>query len=205
MYSEAITYWISHYGYAGVFTLLALGIVGLPIPDETLLVYTGYLISKGYLSPVAAYLAAFAGSAFGITLSYLLGISGGHYLMTRFGPYLHMGPEKLETVHRWYLRIGKWFLLFGYFLIGVRHLTAFVAGSSKLEWRTFVVFAYTGAFVWSASFITAGWWFGKRWRMIAHQINRHIIVITIGLVAALIIYAIIRKKFFPAPKDGGTV
>jgi membrane protein DedA with SNARE-associated domain len=142
MVTQAISYWISHYGYAGLFTLLTLGIVGLPVPDETLLVYAGYLISKGELSAVPTYLIAFGGSACGITISYLIGRSGGHFLIVKYGGYLNMGPEKFEKVHRWYLRIGKWFLMLGYFLIGIRHLTAFVAGSSKLEWRTFALFAY---------------------------------------------------------------
>jgi membrane protein DedA with SNARE-associated domain len=54
MFSQAISYWIAHYGYAGLFTLLLLGIVGLPVPDETLLVYAGYLIGKGELAAVPA-------------------------------------------------------------------------------------------------------------------------------------------------------
>ena len=41
---EIITQWISHYGYFGLFSLLMLGIVGLPVPDETLLTFAGYLV-----------------------------------------------------------------------------------------------------------------------------------------------------------------
>ena len=38
--------WLSQHGYLGMFFLLMLGIVGLPVPDETLLVFCGYLIYK---------------------------------------------------------------------------------------------------------------------------------------------------------------
>jgi len=41
---EPVFSWIAHYDYVGIFGLLKLGIVGLPIPDETLLLFTG-----GYL------------------------------------------------------------------------------------------------------------------------------------------------------------
>ena len=37
--------WISQYGYLAIFLLLVMGIVGLPVPDETLLTFTGYLVS----------------------------------------------------------------------------------------------------------------------------------------------------------------
>src|SRR5882672_3710500 len=64
--------WISAYRYLEVFVLLMLGIVGLPIPDETLLVFTGYLIFRGKLHPTGVFVAAFSGSASGISISYLL-------------------------------------------------------------------------------------------------------------------------------------
>lgn len=35
--------WITHYGYVAIFVLLMLGIVGLPVPDEALLTFVGYL------------------------------------------------------------------------------------------------------------------------------------------------------------------
>ncbi len=39
--------WITQYGYLAIFCLLMFGIVGLPVPDETLLTFSGYLIYKG--------------------------------------------------------------------------------------------------------------------------------------------------------------
>jgi membrane protein DedA with SNARE-associated domain len=41
--------WIAQYGYLAIFSLLVLGIVGLPVPDETLLTFTGYLVFRGHL------------------------------------------------------------------------------------------------------------------------------------------------------------
>ncbi len=58
---------ISRYGYAAIIVLLMLGIVGLPIPDEALLTLTGYLIFRGTLHTIPAYLAALLGSGCGIT------------------------------------------------------------------------------------------------------------------------------------------
>ena len=49
-YREAMEFvfqWVSTYGYGALFVLLMLGIVGLPVPDETLLVFCGYLILTG--------------------------------------------------------------------------------------------------------------------------------------------------------------
>src|SRR3974377_1800184 len=137
--------WITQYGYAAIFLLLVFGIVGLPVPDETLLTFTGYLIFKGHLSPPLAFASALAGSASGITVSYTLGRIFGMALLHRFGKYLHLTPERLARAHEWFERIGHWALTFGYFIPGVRHLTAYVAGSAALEWPPFGASAYSGA------------------------------------------------------------
>src|SRR5579875_2175141 len=94
--------WISHYGYAGLFGLLVLGIIGLPVPDETLLAFSGYLISRGKFHPVLAFAAAFTGSACGISLSYLIGRTAGYKAAHRYGRYVHLTEERLEQVHRWF-------------------------------------------------------------------------------------------------------
>ena len=70
---ETLSQWVFHYGYAGIFFLLVLGIVGLPIPDETLLTFAGYLVFRNHLKLTPVYAAAFLGSICGITISYGLG------------------------------------------------------------------------------------------------------------------------------------
>ena len=38
---------ISHYGYIALYILLSAGIVGVPIPDETLMAFVGSLTALG--------------------------------------------------------------------------------------------------------------------------------------------------------------
>src|SRR5579871_6953768 len=141
---EQIGHWISTYGYPAIFVLLVFGIVGLPVPDETLLTFTGYLIFKGRLSLVPAFLSAFTGSACGITLSYTLGRTFGLALIHRYGKYIHLTEERLAKAHRFFERVGHWSLTFGYFVPGVRHLTAYAAGVSYVQPHIFALFAYFG-------------------------------------------------------------
>src|SRR5258708_15306133 len=91
---QQVLAWIAQYGYLAIFSLLVLGIVGLPVPDETLLTFTGYLVYQGHLSLPLAFFCAFAGSACGITLSYILGRTFGLTLIHRYGRYLRRHPEQ---------------------------------------------------------------------------------------------------------------
>src|SRR5438067_9158429 len=54
--------WITQYGYFAIFCLLVLGIVGLPVPDETLLTFSGYLVFKGHFGFLPTVASAYAGS-----------------------------------------------------------------------------------------------------------------------------------------------
>jgi membrane protein DedA with SNARE-associated domain len=183
--------WISQYSYLAIFVLLSLGIVGLPVPDETLLTFTGYLIYKSHLSPPMAFASALGGSASGITISYTLGRSFG--VLHRFGRYVHVTPERLERAHQWFERIGHWALTFGYFIPGVRHLTAYAAGMSGLAPHSFAIFAYLGAVLWVGTFLSLGYFLGDRWQAVERNIHRHLMEMGIALGVILVGYLVWRS------------
>ncbi len=176
--------WIATYGYPAIFVLLVFGIVGLPVPDETLLTFTGYLIYKGDLKIVPAFLACFTGSSCGITLSYILGRTFGLALIHRYGKYIHLTEERIRYAHNWFERVGRWGLTFGYFIPGVRHFTAYAAGMSALEPHVFCAFAYAGAFLWASTFLSLGYFLGERWEATSERIH-HYLLIACGVVVAL--------------------
>lgn len=151
------------YGSISLFFLLALGIIALPVPEETLMVLAGVLMSKGKLHIGETVIAACAGSISGITVSYLMGRLAGKYVFTQYGPYFGLTAERLELVHNWFERFGKWTLFFGYFVPGVRHFTGVTAGMAKLEFPVFALFAYTGAVMWASVFLSLGYFVGDHW------------------------------------------
>lgn len=191
---ELITHWISQYGYFGLFSLLMLGIVGVPVPDETLLTFSGYLIFRGRLSFHFTFMSAILGSACGITLSYALGRSLGLFLIHKYGRYVLITPERLDAVHQWFLKRGKWSLPIGYFIPGVRHLTAYVAGASQLETRKFALYAYSGAVIWSTTFILLGYFLGDQWEYVSDRVQENVVVGSIVIGLAILALWFLRKK-----------
>jgi membrane protein DedA with SNARE-associated domain len=204
-------HWISAYGYPAIFVLLLLGIVGLPIPDETLLVFCGYLIFKGTLHPAATYFTALAGSWCGISLSYTIGRTLGAGAVHRYGKYLHLTEDRLAQVNRWFNRIGHWSLAVGYFIAGLRHLTAIVAGMSRLEFSSFALYAWSGGAVWALSFISLGYFLGERWKAIAELVNRDLAYASVALIVVVAVFLAVRElmrrrqaALGPTPTPGGT-
>ena len=187
--------WLTEYGYAGLFGLLMLGIVGLPVPDETLLVFAGYLISRGRLNATFTFAAAFLGSVCGISASYWIGRTLGHTAVPRFGRYIGYTQERRDFVHDWFRKRGEWLLTFGYFVPGVRHFTALVAGTSELEFGTFAAFAWPGAAVWVACFLALGYVVGENWVHAMALVHRYTFAaVAIGVVI-LLTACWLRRKF----------
>src|SRR5512140_2586549 len=99
---ELFQAWLTTYGYFALFGALMFGIVGLPIPDETLLTLSGYLVFKGQFSFLLTFLTAFSGSVAGISLSYSIGRTGGYRLIHRYGRRFNITDERLQNVDRWF-------------------------------------------------------------------------------------------------------
>jgi membrane protein DedA with SNARE-associated domain len=195
---ENIQQWITTYGYAGIFALLVLGIVGLPVPDETLMTFTGYLVFKGTLSFAPALAAAFAGSIAGITISYWLGRSLGLPLVHRYGKYVHFGQPELDRVHHFFERMGRWTLTFGYYIPGVRHFTAYVAGTANMPFAEFALFAYSGGFIWCLSFISLGYFLGDRWTWALEKLHEDVLYVCIAIGVCVLAYFLYRKFAKPS-------
>jgi membrane protein DedA with SNARE-associated domain len=193
---EAVLDWVAVYGPGALFALLLLGVVGLPIPDETLLVFSGYLISQGKLNREATALAAIAGSLSGITISYVIGRTLGLGVVHHFGKYLHVDDEKLSYVRTWFDRRGHWALFIGYYIAGVRHLTAILAGASKLRFRNFALPAFSGGICWVVLFLSIGFYVGRAvgddWRRIFAVIERYLHLLSYLLLTAGALYLLWR-------------
>lgn len=164
---DSIHHFFHHYGNIGIFCLLAVGILGLPIPDETLIVITGLLIAKNDMPLTNTLIAVYTGGMCGITLSYILGLTIGQPLLFRFGRKVGLTQEKFKKAHIWCERRGKWSLILGYYIPGIRHFIGIVAGTTYLSYRQFALFAYTGVFIWASIFLSIGYFFFDKWAVIA--------------------------------------
>jgi len=200
MLPEILHYWLLNYGSFSLFFILALGIVALPIPEETLLVFSGILISKGIFYPIPTLISAFFGSVLGITLSYTIGSTGGVYLLHKYGPYVGLTSTKMEKVHSWFEHYGKWMLFIGYFIPGVRHFTGIVAGLSTLPYRDFALFAYTGAFFWVSLFLSVGYFFGGYQQQFFEFFEENVELTLTFLCLAVILAALLRAQYAKSRK-----
>jgi membrane protein DedA with SNARE-associated domain len=182
--------WLLRFGAPVLFLAQVLGIVGLPVPDEFLLAVAGALVHRGLLHAAPTMVAALAGCLSGITVSYLLGrFIDLPVLLGR----LHLPTGGVVKAQTWFRRFGGWLLTFGYFIPGIRHVSAIAAGSTPLDYPTFARYAYPGGVLWCSTFLGLGYVAGDRWREVvqASSANMRVVVLILGSLA--LTYVLVKR------------
>jgi membrane protein DedA with SNARE-associated domain len=193
-YGIDLTIWLMNYGSFALFFLLGMGIFGLPVPEETLLTLAGIFIRSGDLAFVPAILAAYLGTVCGITISYLLGRTAGHSLITKYGKWLHL---KSQDTPDWFMQFSKWTLLVGYLIPGLRHFTGLFAGTAAMHFKKFAQFAYSGALLWVLLYLSIGYFWGHWFTTYAtflQNLELAMDLFTLGLVLIFVAYVIYQQK-----------
>jgi membrane protein DedA with SNARE-associated domain len=193
--TDQLTLWLIQYGSFILFIMLSLGILALPIPEETLMVIAGVLMHKSKLNIPLTILFSYAGTITGITMSYFLGRTAGSFLVKKYGKWIGITEQKLAKAHHWFTRLGKWLLCVGYFIPGIRHLTGFSAGTTYMQFSQFALFAYTGAILWVSIFLSLGYFLGIYCLEYYERLEAFdLVVLLLIAAAAAIAILMIRKK-----------
>jgi membrane protein DedA with SNARE-associated domain len=139
-----LTPFIAQWGYAAIFVIVILGNAGLPVPEETVLTVSGYLIWHGQLKPLPALLTAIASAVLGDNMAYWIGRRYGRLALTRF---LKIGPERIERMQQLVLRYGMLAVFVARFVAGLRFMAGPLAGSTGLSPLRFFIANLLGAMI----------------------------------------------------------
>ena len=190
---------VNQYGYIVIFATLVLELIAFPLPGDVLLTYSGYLISQHRLNWPLSILFAAAGAITGITISYTIGSKLGAAFFNRYGHFIHLGPERMKKVSGWFNRYGNKLLVVSYFIPGVRHVTGYFTGITKVPYKTFALHSYAGAFLWAATLTALGRILGNNWDKYHSTISRYAVfaALSIALVfAAVYVYRNHKERIY---------
>jgi membrane-associated protein len=187
-------------GYLGLFLWLWMGIFGVPVPNEVFTLTVGFAAAMKVLHPAAAFLVTYLGILAALTTLYLLGRLLGRRLLNfmekrkRFSKSISQSLIFMEKYHAFSLTLS-------YFIPGVRNFVPLLYGFSKLPYRVFALFSYTGALVWLTVVFTIGYLFGDHSAMIL-KYGKEFGLAAIAVFAVLAIW-LVRRKVRSRPRAIG--
>jgi len=176
--------WLEHYGYGLIFIALFLEMLALPLPGEMMMSYTGLFVFEGKLSFLLSLLSASVGVTAGITLSYWIGYRLGQPFIQKYGHRVHLGEDQLLRLNVWFGKYGNKLLFIAYFIPGIRHITGYFCGVTRMPFRQYALYAYSGALFWVSLFITLGRVLGPKWEVYHQTVNHYMMIF--GLASALL-------------------
>jgi membrane protein DedA with SNARE-associated domain len=97
---------IHEYGVAAVMVILTFESLGIPLPGESLLIFSSVLVARGELSLPLLMLSAWAGAVMGDNIGYLIGRRLGRAIVLKFGGKIGINAERLSRVEAVFSRYG---------------------------------------------------------------------------------------------------
>lgn len=178
---------LGHWGYLVVFLIILLecqALIGLFMPGETLVLAGGFLASQGSLDLDGLILTISGAAIFGDSLGYELGRHLGKDWLLRHGRWAGMSRERLGKIDAFFARHGGKSAFFAHFLHFLRSTVPFVAGASRMPYRTFFLANSLGCVLWAGIFTTVGYLLGASWKSAEKWIGRGSVVL--GLLLLLV-------------------
>jgi membrane protein DedA with SNARE-associated domain len=155
-----VSTYLEHFTYLGLLVVLVLCGLGLPVPEDAVLLTGGFLAHRGLVQYPIALAVSFVGVITGDCSLFFLGRRFGTGLLRYFG-LLHPGSRKSIARMRSFMdRHGHRAIFYGRFLAGLRALVYLSAGSLGVPISRFLAYDLLGAAISVPLVVSLGFMFG---------------------------------------------
>jgi membrane protein DedA with SNARE-associated domain len=191
----AITSTLAAWGYSGVFLLMLVESISVPIPSEVILPYAGYLVFIGRLDFWVVVSLSTAAGTLGALVDYYLGLKISRTrAMGSIRGIAFIDERFLRVVDRWFRLHASSTVFLTRMVPGARTLASFPAGATRMPIRKFVAFTASGCLIWSMSLTYVGVYLGRNWEAVM-QFSGYLSIVTVGSAGiALVGWFLVRRR-----------
>ena len=195
-------------GYPGIFVLMMLEGMLLPIPSEVVMAFGGFLVVSGDLpgfGGIPAFLILLlvgsVGNLVGALIAYYIGDYGGIPLITRYGKYVLLKEDTVSKTQLWFEKYGPMSVFLTRLVPIFRTFISIPAGIARMDRKRFSVYTFVGAIIWDSLLIYLGMIFGANWESVTSFFDKYTYVAAAAVVA-LIVYWLYRNLKSRRSGDG---
>ena len=175
--------------WPGVMALMAIESACIPFPSELIMPLAGWMLIKAQSLPVTYIFIAGAfgaiGNTVGSVIAYVFGMWAGRPLLNKYGRYILLSRHDLDLADRWFSRSGGWTVFVSRLLPVVRTYISLPAGIARMNMVKFLVYTFTGSFIWSTGLAYGGYLLGEHWEDLRNAM-RPFDPLIIGIILILI-------------------
>jgi membrane protein DedA with SNARE-associated domain len=168
-----------------VFTLPALEssiFLGFVLPGETAVVVGGFLAYEHKVSFPAVLAAGILGAIIGDSVGFWVGERWGDALLGRL-PKRLIKPEHVTQGKAMIKRLGGRAVFAGRWVSVLRALVPGLCGTSRMHYRTFLLWNAIGGVTWATGYTLLGYLAGSAWQRVEHYTS----VVSYALLGAIVV------------------
>jgi membrane protein DedA with SNARE-associated domain len=181
--------------WPGVVALMAVESACIPFPSELIMPLAGWMLIKDQSLPAVFSLVAGVygalGNTIGSVIAYYAGMWAGRPLLNRYGRYILISQHDLDVADRWFSRSGGWTVFVSRILPVVRTYISLPAGIARMNIIKFLIYTFTGSFIWSTGLAYGGYLLGEHWEQL-RNVMRPFDPVIIAVIIALVAFYIYR-------------
>lgn len=175
-----------HFPYLGIFLLLILGDIGLPFPEDTTLILSGFLVQRGVINFVPTLAVVYVGLLLTDYSLYLVGKKCGRRVLEHRMFRRIISPGVLARLEEKFKKWGILVVFFGRHLLGLRAQIFLAAGVMRMYALKFILADAISAVVTVTLMFGLGYLGGNSIEVLRRDITKigHIVIVALALVAA---------------------
>jgi membrane protein DedA with SNARE-associated domain/rhodanese-related sulfurtransferase len=187
------------YSYWILFVWVLAEQLGVPFPSSPIILTAGAFTATHRLGIGEIMLAVILGCALADSIWFRLGSRFGSPVTRWICKFSLEAASCVRKTEDMLTRHGPIALLFSKFVPGLNSMAAPLAGQSKMKYRVFLMYDMAGSFLWAASLVLVGRFFGDAFRRnqaVLHWLNRSAIGLVVLVAIGLVIGRLIRQQQF---------
>lgn len=190
--SEQLIVLLSQYGYIAIIALIFLQEVGIPspIPNEFVLVFSGYLAFTGVLNISWVILSAIAGDLLASFILFEAFYFFGKVILERKPKWIPISKEKMDKMNLRIQESGQTGTFIGRLTPFIKGYVSVLSGLLRMSQKKYGITLLSTSIIWSAAYVSFGYFIGP-------QLNKYTallyIIPAIALVVVLVFH-LLRKK-----------
>ncbi len=188
---EHIADWLTTWGYLGIFVCVFVGNLGVPVPEETVMLAAGFLAGRDILGLRWVYLITVASAVTGDCCGFVLGRTGGQRVMNRIAESFAFARQRIDRLQTFFQTHGSKAVFMARFIAGVRFMAGPMAGAAGMPFWRFLGWNVSGALIWCFLVVTVGYLLGDelfRVAEIVHVASEWVTFAAILLAVAVVVF-----------------
>jgi membrane protein DedA with SNARE-associated domain len=183
---------IQPFPYLGIFLLLILGTLGLPFPEDTTLILSGFLMTHNIIQSLPALLMIYPTLLMTDFLLYWIGKRYGRRVVEHKIFHRILSLNRLLKLEGKFQKWGIWVVFFGRHLLGVRAQIFLTAGVMRMPARKFLLADALSALITMAIMIGIGYFGGSQIPILRKDLARMNRMIMFSVILIFLGWSLLR-------------